>query len=48
MAQYATTAKLFGYTLVLRPADAIELAVDIISYRMAKVELGKMVQIPID
>jgi len=46
MAQYATTAKLFGYTLAPRPPDAIELAMDSIAYGITRVETGKWYRFP--
>jgi len=41
MAQYATTAKLFGYILAPRPPDAVELAMDSMSYGIDTVQSGR-------
>ena len=46
MAQYATTAKLFGYTLSPRPPNAVELALDVVTYGIIKVELNKWYRFP--
>lgn len=46
MAQYATTAKLFGYTLAPRPPDAVELAMDSIYYGVSTVRSGKWYRFP--
>lgn len=46
MAQYATTAKLFGYTLTPRPSDAVELAVDSMRYGVNTVQSGKWYRFP--
>ena len=46
MAQYATTAKLFGYILAPRPPDAVELVSDSISYGVDTVQSGKWFRFP--
>jgi len=46
IAQYATIAKLFGYLLTPRPADAVELASDAMSYGINAVESGKWYRFP--
>mmetsp|Transcript_6686 Transcript_6686/g.9635 ORF Transcript_6686/g.9635 Transcript_6686/m.9635 type:complete len:435 (-) Transcript_6686:69-1373(-) len=46
MCQYATIAKLFGYTLAPRPPDAVELAVDSTSYGISKLVTGKWYRFP--
>lgn len=46
MAQYATTAKLFGYALTPRPPDAVELAMDSMNYGINNVKSGKWYRFP--
>jgi len=46
MAQYATTAKLFGYILAPRPPDAVELAIDSMNYGVDTVNSGKWYRFP--
>ena len=46
MAQYATTAKLFGYVLAPRPPDAVELAMDSTSYGLSTVKSGRWYRFP--
>jgi len=46
MAQYASQAKLFGYTLAPRPPDAIELSFDAQVYGLEAVESGQWYRFP--
>ena len=46
MAQYATTAKLFGYLLAPRPPDAVELAIDSSNYGVGTVSTGQWYRFP--